>query len=110
MTKMCRYDSSVNPTRSERQLRRVMTFGGSVHFAPLGGVGMLIRQLSFTGTFIVNAIVLPSGDHSSPDGKRIAYIGKGEPSGSQIFVRYMDAEGAPPQISHLPEAPSASIY
>src|SRR5678810_119283 len=71
MTKMCRYDSSVNPTRSERQLRRVMTFGGSVHFAPLGGVGMLIRQLSFTGTFIVNAIVLPSGDHSSPDGASV---------------------------------------
>src|SRR5437868_13337472 len=27
-----------------------------------------MRQLSRTGTFIVNAIVLPSGDHSSPDG------------------------------------------
>ena len=30
----------------------------------------------------------------SPDGKRIAYVSKGEPSGSQIFVRWMDAEGA----------------
>ena len=30
----------------------------------------------------------------SPDGKRIAYIAKGEPSGQQIFVRWMDAEGA----------------
>src|SRR5512142_1966199 len=25
----------------------------------------------------------------SPDGKRIAYVGKGEPSGQQIFVRWM---------------------
>ncbi len=43
----------------------------------------------------------------SPDGKRIAYIAKGEPSGSQIFVRWMDAEGAATQISHLTDAPSA---
>ncbi len=43
----------------------------------------------------------------SPDGKRIAYIAKGEPSGSQIFVRWMDAEGAATQISHLTEAPAA---
>src|SRR6185436_10676413 len=28
------------------------------------------------------------------------------PSGSQIFVRYMDAEGATTQISHLTESPS----
>ncbi|HJQ21818.1 MAG TPA: S9 family peptidase [Gemmatimonadaceae bacterium] len=42
----------------------------------------------------------------SPDGTRIAYIGKGEPSGQQIFVRWMDAEGATTQISHLTEAPS----
>ncbi len=43
----------------------------------------------------------------SPDGKRIAYIAKGEPGGTQIFVRWMDAEGAVTQISHLTEAPSA---
>jgi dipeptidyl aminopeptidase/acylaminoacyl peptidase len=42
----------------------------------------------------------------SPDGKRIAYIGKGEPSGQQIFVRWMDGEGAATQISHLTESPS----
>ena len=42
----------------------------------------------------------------SPDGKRIAYVAKGEPSGSQIFVRWMDAEGATTQISHLTESPS----
>ncbi|HSQ28779.1 MAG TPA: S9 family peptidase [Gemmatimonadaceae bacterium] len=43
----------------------------------------------------------------SPDGKRIAYVAKGEPSGSQIFVRWMDAEGAMTQISHLTESPSS---
>ena len=42
----------------------------------------------------------------SPDGKRIAYIGKGEPSGPQIFTRWMDAEGAVSQISHLTDPPA----
>src|ERR1043166_2261982 len=42
----------------------------------------------------------------SPDGKRIAYNARGEPAGQQIFVRWMDAEGAATQISHLTEAPS----
>jgi Tol biopolymer transport system component len=42
----------------------------------------------------------------SPDGKRIAYIAKGEPSGQQVFVRWMDAEGSMTQISHLTESPS----
>ncbi len=42
----------------------------------------------------------------SPDGTRIAYIARGEPSGQQIFVRWMDAEGGTTQISHLTESPS----
>lgn len=42
----------------------------------------------------------------SPDGKRIAYIAKGEPNGAQIFTRWMDAEGAVSQLSHLTEAPA----
>jgi dipeptidyl aminopeptidase/acylaminoacyl peptidase len=42
----------------------------------------------------------------SPDGTRIAYIAQGQPSGNQIFVRYMDAEGATTQISRLTESPS----
>ncbi|HET7584964.1 MAG TPA: S9 family peptidase [Gemmatimonadaceae bacterium] len=43
----------------------------------------------------------------SPDGTRIAYIARGEPTGQQIFVRWMDAEGGTTQISHLTESPSA---
>lgn len=44
--------------------------------------------------------------HWSPDGSRIAYVAKGDPAGSQIFVRWMDADGSATQISHLTESPS----
>ena len=37
----------------------------------------------------------------SPDGTRIAYLAQGEPSGTQIFVRYMDGERPPTQITRL---------
>lgn len=42
----------------------------------------------------------------SPDGQRIAYIAKGEPAGAQIFVRWMDAEGAVSQVTRVTESPS----
>jgi len=42
----------------------------------------------------------------SPDGTRLAYLAKGEPKGTQIFVRWMDAEGAVTQISHELQEPS----
>ncbi len=42
----------------------------------------------------------------SPDGTRIAYVATGEPSGRQIFVRWMDAEGAVSQITRMSEGPS----
>src|SRR5258708_38045465 len=41
----------------------------------------------------------------SPDGKRLMYLAEGEPKGSQIFVRYVDADGPATQISHLTETP-----
>ena len=43
----------------------------------------------------------------SPDGQRIAYIAPGQPSGAQVWVRWMDAEGATSQVTHLTEAPAA---
>lgn len=46
----------------------------------------------------------------SPDGTRIAYVAKGEPAGSQIFVRWMDATGAVSQISHLTSSPSTLAW
>jgi len=42
----------------------------------------------------------------SPDGSRIAYLAKGEPSGTQIWVRFMDGEAAPTQITRLTETPA----
>ena len=41
----------------------------------------------------------------SPDGSRIAYTAQGEPSGTQVFVRWMDAEGAVTQLTRLTESP-----
>ncbi|WP_337169633.1 S9 family peptidase [Gemmatimonas aurantiaca] len=41
----------------------------------------------------------------SPDGSRIAYVATGEPTGQQIWVRYMNAEGATTQITRLTESP-----
>lgn len=39
----------------------------------------------------------------SPDGSRVAFVNAGEPSGTQLFVRYMDAEGATSQVTRVSE-------
>ncbi|HKG91254.1 MAG TPA: S9 family peptidase [Gemmatimonadaceae bacterium] len=52
--------------------------------------------------FLVNG----SNAKWSPDGSRVAYFAKGEPSGTQLFVRYMDADGASTQITRLTETPA----
>jgi dipeptidyl aminopeptidase/acylaminoacyl peptidase len=44
----------------------------------------------------------------SADGTRIAFLNDGEPSGTQLFVRYMDAEGATSQVTRVSE-PIADI-
>jgi dipeptidyl aminopeptidase/acylaminoacyl peptidase len=46
----------------------------------------------------------------SPVGDRIAYTAQGEPKGTQIFVRYMDAEGAVTQITHVEQAPGSLAW
>lgn len=50
-------------------------------------------------------LVRGSSARWSPGGDRILYTAQGEPRGSQIFVRYMDAEGATSQITRVTEAP-----
>ncbi len=42
----------------------------------------------------------------SPDGTRIAFLAEGEPGGNQIYVRWMDAEGATSQITRMTKSPS----
>jgi dipeptidyl aminopeptidase/acylaminoacyl peptidase len=46
----------------------------------------------------------------SPDGTRIAYLAEGEPKGMQIYVRWMDAEGAVTQITRVEKPPSSIAW
>lgn len=52
-------------------------------------------------------LVKGSGAEWSPDGTRIAYVAPGEPAGAQVYVRWMDDEGAVTQVTRVPEAPAA---
>lgn len=46
----------------------------------------------------------------SPDGTRIAFIAPGDPTGPQIFVRWMDAEGATSQVTRVDHAPGSPAW
>ena len=66
-----------------------------------------------TALWIMNAdgsknrfLVRGSEPRWSPDGTRIAYVAHGEPDGTQIFVRWMDAEGSVSQVTRVREKPS----
>ena len=61
-----------------------------------------------TSLWVMNAdgsknrfLVRGSNARWSPTGDRIVYTAQGEPRGTQIFVRYMDAEGATTQITRV---------
>ncbi|NOT07785.1 MAG: S9 family peptidase [Gemmatimonadales bacterium] len=67
-----------------------------------------------TALWIMNAdgtrlryLVKGSNAAWSPDGTRIAYLADGDPAGSQIYVRYMDAEGAVSQITKIARPPAS---
>lgn len=46
----------------------------------------------------------------SPSGDRIAYTAEGSPKGTQIFVRYMDAEGAVTQVTRVEQTPGSLAW
>ncbi|MGH2668294.1 MAG: TolB family protein, partial [bacterium] len=50
-------------------------------------------------------LVKGSNARWSPDGSRIAYFADGDPKGTQLFVRWMDAEGATSQVTRVTENP-----
>ena len=51
-------------------------------------------------------LVRGSNARWSPTGDRILYTAQGEPRGTQVFVRYMDAEGATSQVTRVEQSPS----
>ena len=55
-------------------------------------------------------LVKGSNARWSPSGDRIAYTAQGEPRGSQIFVRWMDAEGATAQVTRVEQSPSGVAW
>ena len=55
-------------------------------------------------------LVKGSAARWSPSGDRIAYIATGDPKGSQIHVRWMDAEGATSQITRVEQSPSGIAW
>jgi dipeptidyl aminopeptidase/acylaminoacyl peptidase len=50
-------------------------------------------------------LVKGSSPEWSPDGKRILYVANGQPSGAQIFVKWMDT-GEETQLTHLERPPT----
>jgi len=44
-----------------------------------------------------------TGAKWAPDSKRILYLADGEPRGTQIFVRWIDVDGPPTQVTHATE-------
>ncbi|HVL68301.1 MAG TPA: S9 family peptidase [Vicinamibacterales bacterium] len=55
-------------------------------------------------------LVKGSNARWSPTGDRIAYTAAGEPRGTQIYVRWMDAEGATSQITRVEQAPGSIAW
>src|SRR2546429_2840166 len=51
-------------------------------------------------------LVKGSGARWSPDGTRIVYLAAAETKGTQVFVRWMDAEGAVTQVTRVEETPA----
>ena len=55
-------------------------------------------------------LVRGSNARWSPTGDRILYTAEGTPKGSQVFVRYMDAEGAVSQVTRVEKTPTTPAW
>lgn len=56
------------------------------------------------------SLIKGSSARWSPDGTRIAYLAEGQPTGTQIFVRWMDAEGGVTQITRVEKTPAGLAW
>lgn len=56
------------------------------------------------------SLIKGSSARWSPDGTRIAYLAEGQPTGTQIFVRWMDAEGGVTQITRVEKTPAGLTW
>lgn len=63
----------------------------------------IMNRDSSTNRFFLNG----SDGKWSPNGNKIAFTKKGEPNGTQIFVKYLGVEGEPTQITKLENSPSS---
>ena len=63
----------------------------------------IMNKNGATNRFFLNG----SNGKWSPDGKKIAFTKKGEPKGTQIFVKYLGVEGEPTQITKLEKNPTS---
>ena len=63
----------------------------------------IMNKNGSTNRFFLNG----SNGKWSPDGSKIAFIKKGEPNGTQIFIKYLGIEGEPTQITKLEKSPSS---
>jgi dipeptidyl aminopeptidase/acylaminoacyl peptidase len=52
------------------------------------------------------SVVVGSAPRWSPDGSKLLYLAAGQPSGTQVWVRFMDGDGGATQLSRLTEAPT----
>jgi dipeptidyl aminopeptidase/acylaminoacyl peptidase len=55
-------------------------------------------------------LVKGSAARWSPDGTRLLYVAEGEPKGTQLFVRWVDADGPATQITHVVETPRGARW